>query len=153
MKTLADMTEEERADCVGMWCDITNANKNTERPVVLCGSVRINTDECDELMPIYIPWVTAELYPETEGVSGWSAEHLRPRFDLPRAWMPDGQPPLDQYWTIEQASDYTQLSDRTLRRFIAEGHLTAYRAGRAIRLKPEDVDAIFTRVKPRQEEA
>lgn len=46
-------------------------------------------------------------------------------------------------WTIEQASDYTQLSTRTLRRYIAEGRLTAYRAGRSIRLKPEDVDALF----------
>lgn len=47
-------------------------------------------------------------------------------------------------WTIEQAADYTQLSIRTLRRFIAEGRLTAYRAGRSIRLKPEDVNALFT---------
>lgn len=47
-------------------------------------------------------------------------------------------------WTIEQASEYTQLSARTLRRYIAEGRLVAYRAGRAIRLKPEDVDALFT---------
>ncbi|MDK4250594.1 helix-turn-helix domain-containing protein [Corynebacterium pseudodiphtheriticum] len=46
--------------------------------------------------------------------------------------------------TLQQAADSTQLSVRTLRRYIAEGNLTAYRAGRAIRLKPEDVDALFT---------
>lgn len=109
MKTLADMTTEERAECVGRWCDITNANKNTERPVVLCGSVKINTDECDDLMPIYIPWVTAEHYPEAAGVSGWSAEHLRPRFDLPRAWMPDGQPPQGEW-----EDDYTDSDGITL---------------------------------------
>ena len=46
--------------------------------------------------------------------------------------------------TLQQAADSTQLSVRTLRRYIAAGELTAYRAGRSIRLKPEDVDALFT---------
>lgn len=46
--------------------------------------------------------------------------------------------------TIEQVSELTQLSPRTIRRHIAEGRLVAYRAGRLIRLKPEDVDALFT---------
>lgn len=111
MKTLANMTPEERAECVGMWCDITNANKNTDRPVVLCGSVKINTDECDELMPIYIPWLTAGHYPKAEGVSGWSAEHLRPRFDLPRAWMPDGQPPQGEWEYAEYRDEYDGMTD------------------------------------------
>ncbi|UQV57704.1 helix-turn-helix domain-containing protein [Corynebacterium pseudodiphtheriticum] len=51
---------------------------------------------------------------------------------------------LPRLITLQQAADSTQLSARTLRRYIAEGRLTAYRAGRAIRLKPEDVDALFT---------
>lgn len=46
--------------------------------------------------------------------------------------------------TLEQAAEQWQVSKRTLRRRIAEGRLTAYRHGRAIRLKPEDVDALFT---------
>ena len=46
--------------------------------------------------------------------------------------------------TLEQAAEQWQISPRTLRRRIAEGRLTAYRHGRAIRLKPEDVDALFT---------
>lgn len=46
--------------------------------------------------------------------------------------------------TIQQAAAEWQLGERTLRRHIAEGRLTAYRAGRVIRLKPEDVDALFT---------
>lgn len=49
-----------------------------------------------------------------------------------------------QMLTIEQAAEYTQLSPRTIRRYIAEGRLMAYRAGRNIRLKPEDIDALFT---------
>lgn len=49
-----------------------------------------------------------------------------------------------KFLTIAQVSEATQLSPRTIRRYIAEGRLVAYRAGRAIRLKPEDVDALFT---------
>ncbi len=52
--------------------------------------------------------------------------------------------PSNQMRTIAQVSEFTQLSPRTIRRYIAEGRLVAYRAGRAIRLKQEDVDALFT---------
>lgn len=51
---------------------------------------------------------------------------------------------LQHYETLQQAAKRLQLGERTLRRYIAEGKLTAYRAGRAIRLKPQDVDALFT---------
>jgi len=53
-------------------------------------------------------------------------------------------PKNQTYETVAQASARVQIGQRTLRRHIAEGRLTAYRAGRAIRLKPEDVDALFT---------
>lgn len=49
-----------------------------------------------------------------------------------------------KYITLEQAAERTQLSVRTIRRYIAQGKLTAYRAGRVIRLLPADVDALFT---------
>lgn len=51
-----------------------------------------------------------------------------------------------EWETMKQAAKRVQLGERTLRRYIAEGKLTAYRAGRAVRLCPEDVDALFTRV-------
>lgn len=51
---------------------------------------------------------------------------------------------LQTYETLQEAAQRVRLGERTLRRYIAEGRLTAYRAGRAIRLKPEDVDALFT---------
>lgn len=53
-------------------------------------------------------------------------------------------PKWQAYETVSQASERAQIGERTLRRYIAEGRLTAYRAGRSIRLKPEDVDALFT---------
>lgn len=49
-----------------------------------------------------------------------------------------------RYETLKQAAERTGLTERTLRRRIADGALTAYRSGRAIRLRPEDVDALFT---------
>lgn len=53
--------------------------------------------------------------------------------------------PKDSYMTLEQGAEYTNFGTRTLRRYIAEGKLVAYRAGRAIRLKKSDLDALFTR--------
>lgn len=46
--------------------------------------------------------------------------------------------------TIPQAAELYQVGERTLRRHIAQGTLVAYRLGRSIRLRPEDVDALFT---------
>lgn len=47
-----------------------------------------------------------------------------------------------QYETIIEAAGRTGVSTRTIRRRIAEGHLTGYRFGpRLIRLDPAEVDA------------
>ena len=58
--------------------------------------------------------------------------------------LPEQMPTGSGYLTLKQASEYTALSQRTLRRYIAENKLTAYRAGRLIRLRQEDLDALFT---------
>lgn len=50
----------------------------------------------------------------------------------------------NRMFTLKQAAEHTQLGERTLRRYIANGRLTAYRAGRSIRIKPDDLEAIFT---------
>lgn len=63
----------------------------------------------------------------------------------PMSSMPTAsQKKLQHYETLSQAASRVQIGERTLRPYIAEGKLTAYRAGRAIRLKPQDVDALFT---------
>lgn len=52
-----------------------------------------------------------------------------------------------RYISLEQASTYTNISTRTLRRRIATGELTAYRQGsRLIRLDVRELDAIFEAV-------
>ena len=73
-KTLADMTAEERADCVGMWALIEGISL----------AVITEADETSTCVVIYPRW------------DGDSAVHLNgmvtPRYDLPRAWTPDGEP-------------------------------------------------------------
>ena len=73
-KTLADMTAEKRADCVGMWALIEGINL----------AVITEADETDTCVVIYPEW------------QGDSAVHLNkmvtPRLDLPRVWTPGGEP-------------------------------------------------------------
>ncbi len=48
------------------------------------------------------------------------------------------------YESLGEAAARTHVSVRTLRRWIAQGHLVAYRAGpRLLRVQPEDVDAMM----------
>ena len=73
-KTLADMTPEERAECVGMWALIEGISL----------AVIAEADETNTCVVTYPQW------------DGDSAVHLNemvtPRHDLPRAWTPDGEP-------------------------------------------------------------
>jgi len=47
-----------------------------------------------------------------------------------------------RYITIQEAADYLQISDRTVRRLIADGELTGYRMGRSRRLIRVDLNEI-----------
>ena len=92
-KTLADMTPEERADCVGMWCDNLVSTADSPKPVVLAC---VQGDRC---------WI---LHTDLHGE--WSCFPLgsvSPRPDLPRAWTPDGEPEIAQA-LAEEAWEYTQ---------------------------------------------
>lgn len=80
-RTLADMTPEERASCIGMWCDL-ETNKGTQQ-VVLYRMI-----EDHETGPVayrlsFTSWHV---------VLGFDPEKLTPRFDLMRAWNPDCTP-------------------------------------------------------------
>lgn len=49
------------------------------------------------------------------------------------------------YAGIAEAAAYLDLSEKTIRRLINSGQLTAYRFGnRVVKLKLSDLDAIFT---------
>lgn len=51
-----------------------------------------------------------------------------------------------QWLTLNQAATHAAASTRTVRRWIAEGKLPAYRAAgrQSVRVKLADVDALFT---------
>jgi excisionase family DNA binding protein len=46
---------------------------------------------------------------------------------------------------IEEVRDRLDLSDSTVRRLVREGKLRAYRIGRRLKFKPEDIDAYVER--------
>ena len=73
-KTLADMTVEERAEHVGRWALIEGINL----------AVIVEADETDTCVVIYPEWQSNTAVHLNEMVA--------PRFDLPRAWTPDGEP-------------------------------------------------------------
>ena len=77
-KTLADMTAEERANCVGMWALIEDINL----------AVIVEVDETDTCVVIYPEWQSNTAVHLNEMVT--------PRYDLPRAWTPDGEPASEE---------------------------------------------------------
>lgn len=79
--TLAELIEQgnDPQEYVGMWCDNLASAAKDHRPVVLAC---VQGNLC---------WILhTDLYGEW---SCFSQESLAPRFDLRRAWNPDGTPP------------------------------------------------------------
>lgn len=103
MRTLADMTEEERAQCVGMW-------------------VSYQTPMGDHLA-VYEGNTT--LYEPGYGSFIIPTDCITPLRDRPRAWTPDGQPPAGE-WAYANPSDkgrmHVRLPDKhtTHRRWIGK---------------------------------
>ena len=77
-KTLADMTTEERAECVGMWALVEEINL----------AVIVEVDETDTCVVVYPEWQSNTAVHLNEMVT--------PRYDLPRAWTPDGEPASEE---------------------------------------------------------
>ena len=49
------------------------------------------------------------------------------------------------HWlTLRQAADYLQVAAVTIRRAVASGELRAYRVGKLLRFRAEDLDALVT---------
>ena len=80
-KTLADMTAEERGNCVGMWCDVKGFTRPT--PIVEMWGMEVELLISDNL--------------RGHITETYEFERVTPRFDLPRAWTPDGEP-IDGKW-------------------------------------------------------
>ena len=81
-KTLADMTAEERADCVGMWAKHAHPHYDGLEVIIDSDHDSVTT----------ISTKSGQQYI----VVGEVMRHITPRFDLPRAWTPDGEPEIEQ---------------------------------------------------------
>lgn len=99
MKTLADMTPQERARCRGMWCEY--GLHGEESNLVIMVAV---VNEAGRV-PCINPGAPK---PEAWALAPWI---LIPRFDLPRAWTPDGQPPQGGWEYAEYLGDYGGMTD------------------------------------------
>lgn len=82
-RTLADMTPKQRYDCVGMWATVSSEHY----PAVIVRIYVGNPDYAQMLAPEINDYYTSNLASVT------------PRFDLPRAWSPDGTPPAGEWLT------------------------------------------------------
>lgn len=88
MKTLADMTEKERAECVGMWCGYNRHVKGGEPSDFI-----IMVEDVNEAGRV--PCVN----PGAPEPKAWAPDPwmITPRPDLPRAWTPNGQRPVGEW--------------------------------------------------------
>lgn len=89
-KTLADMTPEQRTECVGMWCylyDRTCDDFGEPEPPTFEGIIA--GYEGDQEVPVRV----LVRHPDPEApLLEYEPGCVQPRFDLPRAWIPDGSP-------------------------------------------------------------
>ncbi|MDK4338314.1 hypothetical protein [Corynebacterium accolens] len=90
MKTLADMSPEERARCRGMWCDFPDPDERTNLAIYVDDSLK-HQGFCELIHEGQLGRLTIP-------------ENLTPRFDLPRAWTPNGQPPAGKWEHAERLS-------------------------------------------------
>lgn len=93
MTTLADMTEEERTNCIGMWCYIF---ERLNEPPIYEGIIAGYRESDNGRILV----VVDHPHPDA-GKWGYGLNEVAPRFDLPRAWDADGQPPAGSWEYFE----------------------------------------------------
>lgn len=59
----------------------------------------------------------------------------------------------DKLYTADQAAELLGVSPWTIRRWVREGQLRAFRVGRLVRIAASDMDAMLTTVEPKTVEA
>lgn len=100
MTTLADMSAEERAECVGMWCDYTDPilKNGTEQWIIAGRATPTRLRKGEPRVPCVLLVKPGRHHPF---LCNAKLDEVAPRFDLPRAWMPDGQPPAGEWQTAK----------------------------------------------------
>ena len=105
MRTLADMTPQERAQSRGMWCYIFD--REGEPPTgegIIAGYKE--SDDGRTLAVIDHP------HPDA-GKWGYELNKVSSRPELPRAWNPDGTPPAGEWEEAEYLGDYKGMNQHT----------------------------------------
>ena len=91
MTTLADLTPEQLHECVGMWADYRVT------PVVITSVYWYEYVQS---------WVADIFDPQEEWAEGRiHLSAITPRYDLPRAWNPDGTPARGHTADLEEIAD------------------------------------------------
>lgn len=98
-RTLADMTPEESQECIGMWVDCNLGDITV--PLIFQG------------------WASSghPMLMDTEGYKfSTLAARVTPRFDLMRAWPPDGIPvEMGTEWGLSYSTSYDNFQEREIR--------------------------------------
>ena len=97
MRPLADMTEEERAECRGQWCDFPDPDERTNLAIYVGDSLK-HQGFCELIHEGQLGRLTIP-------------ENLTPRHDMPRAWGADGTPPAGEWEHAEYLGDYKGMTD------------------------------------------
>lgn len=98
MTTLADLTPEERANCVGMWCDYrpavgTKGPHSAPEEVITTVILKAGNDYDAAYEDEY------EVFNAAIGHELVQPEQITLRPDIPRAWQADGTPPAGEWQT------------------------------------------------------
>ncbi|OFK68821.1 hypothetical protein HMPREF2806_05790 [Corynebacterium sp. HMSC076G08] len=124
MTTLADLTPEERAECVGMWCDYrpavgTTGLHNAPEEVITTVIIKAGNDYDAAYEDEY------EVFNAAIGHELVQPEQITLRPDLPRAWAPDGTPPEGEWEYVPEIwnpwlDDWRPIDDATTNEIAAE---------------------------------
>lgn len=99
MRTLADMTGEERVNCVGMWCETAMSKALF---------IYMADDQDNEEKAVVVN-------PKSQFRTVTPLRALTPRPDLPRAWQADGTPPAGEW-----EHDHIPALGESTRRWVGE---------------------------------
>ena len=112
MTTLADLTPEERAECIGLWGNHT-----------FWGQVLISITDGVQFRGVNVEVIR---FIDGRPVREWaSTSEVTPRPDLPRAWAPDGTPPEGEWEYVPEIwnpwlDDWRPIDDATTNEIAAE---------------------------------
>lgn len=95
MRTFADMTPQERAQCRGMWCETAMSKALF---------IYVASDQDNEEKAVVVN-------PKSQFRTVTPLRALTPRADLPRAWQADGTPPAGEWEYAEYLGDHDGMND------------------------------------------